>query len=152
MTYRKWDEDFETGLTNIDSQHRELLDTINALHAAIEDPASSEYSTENLLNFLFIYTNMHLNDEEEEFEKTDYPDKDRHKAIHQEFRESIEDFQNKLANDETEINHYVFDYLSDWLINHILQIDQEAAVYIRKARDTSWEVQKDGTLVETPNH
>lgn len=88
MVKYKLTPDLMTGNTLIDTQHKELLDAVNAL----TDACSSGNGRDNLSNtiqFLVDYVNKHFSDEEMLQMRTKYPNIDKHRAFHRQFKEQL---------------------------------------------------------------
>jgi len=122
-----WTKDLETGNTQIDTEHKELIQAINnLLEACSSGKGRAEIS--NTMDFLNQYTKTHFAHEQVLQQKYKYPDFDNHKKYH----EGLDDISTRLkANGPTiqlvgEINMQ----LGSWLINHIKREDVKVAKHI----------------------
>ncbi len=126
-----WTKDLETGNTQIDTEHKELIQAINnLLEACSSGKGRAEIS--NTMDFLNQYTKTHFAHEQVLQQKYKYPDFDNHKKYHEGFIKVVDDISTRLkANGPTiqlvgEINMQ----LGSWLINHIKREDVKVAKHI----------------------
>ncbi len=129
MSQLEWQDEFETGISVIDSQHKRIIHYINQLHDAerLNDP---QLTTEVLIN-LIDYTLSHFAFEESLMEDAGYRALDIHKRTHDAFREKIKNYQQRHINGE-DVTHELFELLNIWLINHIAEDDNSYAPTIRE--------------------
>lgn len=120
-----WNETLmSTGDAEIDKQHRQLIDKLNALFTAL-DAGVPDAEVKNLLKFLGEYTAWHFGDEEKCFAKHGCPAAAANKEAHAYFlsvfkgisdRVDAEGVTNALALETQQA-------VSDWVRNHIIKID-----------------------------
>jgi hemerythrin len=122
----------EVGVVEIDEQHKELVDRINALMSMEHDVDSGE-ETQKTLNMLEEYIIKHFSDEEELQRKNKYPEYESHKKMHQLF---IDEFE-KLKK-EFEVNGHSLKFTMDlnnslinWLVKHIKSADVELGKFLK---------------------
>jgi hemerythrin len=122
----------EVGVVEIDAQHRELVNRINALMSVEHDVDSGE-ETQKTLNMLEEYIVKHFADEEELQRKNKYPEYESHKKMHQLF---IGEFE-KLKK-EFEANGHSLKFIMDlnnslinWLVKHIKSADVELGKFLK---------------------
>ena len=75
-------EQFSVGVGQIDEQHKKIMDYINQIHAAVKKERPLE-EIKGILGELAKFTVDHFATEEKYFDKFNYPDSDKHKAIHE---------------------------------------------------------------------
>jgi len=126
-------KDMEVGVVEIDAQHMELVNRLNALVSMGHDAASKEES-QKTLNMLEEYIIKHFSDEEELQKKNKYPEYESHKKLHQLF---IDEFE-KLKK-EFEINGHSLKFTMDlnnslinWIVKHIKSADVELGKFLKK--------------------
>jgi hemerythrin-like metal-binding protein len=129
-----WNRNFETGLEQIDKQHRELVGILNRLarHATSD---SSDLTSSRLLDELLSYASYHFRYEESVWEESlgkSEMSRNHHDA-HQMFFARIQMFRQNKAPQE-ELLAELFDYLTRWLSFHILESDRRMALIIRSIR------------------
>lgn len=126
-----WNGNFETGLQDIDDQHRVLVDILNRLawHFA---SSSSEEDGSHLLDELLAYASYHFEYEEGVWEKSlGLSEISRnHHDSHQMFFARIKTLRQSEAPQE-EVLAELFDYLTRWLAFHILESDQRMALTVK---------------------
>jgi hemerythrin len=128
-----WSTDLETGHYAIDSQHKELFKLTSNLVEACENDKGQEVLGKTL-DFLASYTIKHFGDEEELQIKYNFPDYERHKKLHDDFKakavELIDRYKqdSDLANLRTQVNSVIV----RWLLQHIRGEDFKVAEHIRK--------------------
>ena len=88
MQFFYWNKSFEVGISEIDQQHRKLVDMINELAAAIVEGARLP-DVQELINRLTEYSEMHFNGEEKIIfaSSLDEEEKLRHQNAHRCFVE-----------------------------------------------------------------
>jgi hemerythrin-like metal-binding protein len=132
----EWKKEYNIGIESIDTQHRQLADTISRLEASITtDTQNKEMG--RALKFLVDYTNSHFSDEELYMQKVGYPAFDRHKTLHKDLTQKLMDVLLKLKNEGTIQPRELIDFLIDWLLNHILDEDKKIALHVSGQADTT---------------
>ena len=120
----EWSPLFETGLTEVDAQHKRLVELVNQLGADV-DSASPEH-IDQALQTLAEYTVYHFQCEEAIMDAgqvaTVYAD--RHRDTHRRFIKQVSDWLARRTDGEAISLHQLLDFLANWLIFHILGDDQ----------------------------
>lgn len=126
-----WSRHFETGLEDIDDQHRVLVNILNRLawHFASGSP---ETDTAHLLDELLGYASYHFRYEEEVWSRTLGQSEmcRNHHDAHQLFFDRIQLLRQSEAPEE-EVLAELFDYLTRWLAFHILESDRRMALTLK---------------------
>ncbi len=118
MTLIAWKPEFETGISDVDHEHRELVDLINGLHAKIEADADVE-AVSDFLGEVFARISAHFALEETQMRKHGYDQYEDHKADHEALLDDIRDIMD--AYDAGEYAGYsgaLSDAIHDWFVNH----------------------------------
>ena len=89
MAFMEWSSELSVGLDSVDDQHKWLLDATNRLHDALNQPQTDRAAVAEILEGLMDYTMNHFIMEEELFERFDYPQAARHKAMHDLFTRTV---------------------------------------------------------------
>lgn len=124
-----WNENFATGIEQIDVQHKQLVHLLNELasHLAI---GSDRLELDRVLDALTDYTIYHFSSEEQIWQKYVPQDSlyDAHLHTHQAFIDRINFFrsQHDRLEDDT-IATEILNYLAQWLAFHILDTDRYMA-------------------------
>ena len=125
-----WNKSFETGIKEIDEQHKRMVNLINELtYHFIED---KEYDIKSTFDELISYTQYHFNSEERILEKY-IKSKDTlisHKKGHSNFLPKIMEIKEKYKNDN--LNERILFFLIKWLAFHIIDDDKRLIYTINK--------------------
>ncbi len=125
-----WTKSFETGIKEIDEQHRKMVNLINELtYYFVED---KEYDMNNTVDELISYTQYHFNSEEKILEKY-IKSEDillSHKKGHSNFLPKIMEIKEKYKNDNQ--SERILFFLIKWLAFHIIDDDKRLIYTINK--------------------
>jgi len=119
-----WDTLFETGISEIDKQHKRLVDIINRVYDGFANNGTIE-NLSAILDDLAEYTKYHFKTEEDYFDQFKFSEAAAHKAEHQSFVSKVQEFLTKLKSRKTVVNYEIINFLKEWLIHHILDSDQK---------------------------
>jgi len=119
----EWKNEYSVGVKEIDEQHKIIIKLINELHSVITGEKDKK-ELEHILEQLANYGSYHLANEEKYFDKFNYAEADEHKAIHQQYRNTILTFQEKFKVNKIKTIFEAIDFLEDWWIGHINNIDK----------------------------
>ena len=126
-----WNRNFETGLADIDEQHKVLVDILNRLawHFASD---ASEITADRVLDELLSYAAYHFQYEEQVWAAAlgDSDMSRNHHDTHQMFFARIQMLKQGHGSQEDKLTE-LFDYLTRWLAFHILESDRGMALTIR---------------------
>lgn len=131
-----WDQNFVTGLTQVDEQHQELVNLFNALNDSL---FSTDVRRETLLEETYRkvldYTQHHFRDEEQVMRDAgiDARHLEAHQALHAQFVGQLGAMWSQRA---TLVEHpeTIVGFLTSWLGLHILGVDQSMARQIALIR------------------
>jgi len=125
-------KDMEVGVSEIDAQHRELINRLNALTSMGHEAVSKE-ETQKTLDFVGEYIVKHFTDEEKLQMQNEYPEYESHKKLHQHY---IDEF--KKLNEEFKANGHSLKFTMDlnnslihWIVKHIKSADVELGRFIK---------------------
>lgn len=127
----EWTKDFETGIAQIDKQHKRLVELLNELYAGSVKAGTEEKEVYDILMQLFDYAGEHFRDEEKLMEAGGYKEIDEHKAEHANFEAKIRNFKSDIKNGYP-ITFQLIGFLKDWLREHILGSDQKYVSVLKK--------------------
>jgi hemerythrin-like metal-binding protein len=118
LTLIEWRTEFETGVAEVDHEHKELVDLINELHDQIDADAPRDTVSE-FLGDVFAKISAHFALEETVMRKHDYDEYTDHKADHErlldDLRDIMDDFESGSGSDyKKALSHAV----RDWFVNH----------------------------------
>ena len=130
---------YHTGIPSIDDEHRRLFDIIRETNTLIHNDLLHDKYDEiiHLLDELREYTKDHFNDEEDYMKKIGFPELDAQIRAHTAFVDKLMSI-NLEALDEIDSHQQEYllgliDFLTGWLVNHILKMDTKIGVFEREA-------------------
>lgn len=130
----EWTSRFETGIPEVDGDHRRLVELINELDAILAENGGFE-RTGAVIDALIDYADYHFKREEAMLDRVGYAQAADHAAIHASFGHLLGHLVGDcMLTPSHETARRLRDYLRDWLINHILVEDKAFAAALR-ARD-----------------
>lgn len=129
-----WNRNFETGIEEIDEQHKVLVDILNRLawHFASD---ASRVTSDHVLDELLSYAAYHFKSEEKIWQEAlGESDMARnHHDAHQMFFAQIQTLKQSHGTEEERLSQ-LFDYLTRWLAFHILESDRRMALTAKAVR------------------
>jgi hemerythrin-like metal-binding protein len=126
----KWRDIHSVNVKEFDEQHKKLVEIINEFFASGPD---NKEALKLIVGKLIEYSNYHLENEEAYFKKFNYPEAADHLEKHNFYRHKVLEFSHKLETAEgAEIFNELSEFLRDWWIMHINNIDQEYSNFFNK--------------------
>lgn len=124
-----WDTYFETGFADVDQQHQHLVGLINEFGKLL---AKNELRTEDITDVfqaLQAYSIYHFNEEEALMEKAgiDACFLSLHIKVHRDFLLTVTEMYDLLTLGNASTSKRLLNFLNNWLVNHILGMDQNMA-------------------------
>ncbi len=126
-----WRDEFDTGLADVDAQHRGLLDNINKLSEAIQSEDSAQVG--EVFDFLAAYGVEHFETEEAYMRRYDYPFLPEHQREHAAFVKTLLATRREILSgrhDKLLCLFRVHQFLYDWLISHSTRTDKHFAHFV----------------------
>ena len=124
-----WDDNFNTGIEVIDTQHRQLVLILNRLATNIAYESNKD-KLSTIFDELVDYTLYHFQTEEAIWHKY-FPKNSleiEHQAVHQKFIDTVQHFKAELhTRSMGELVEEVLSFLGRWLASHILESDRYMA-------------------------
>ena len=117
-----WDSSFETGIADVDAQHRRLVDIINSLVDAIGHAPKS--ALKDIVVQLKDYAQYHFQTEEKIMEEAGYAGLAEHRDEHAMFVDQILLFDLDVILASEGLAWDMLHFLRGWLTNHILVVDK----------------------------
>lgn len=131
MQKLRWDPCLETGIEEIDWEHRRLLNIVNRLLDAMAR-GKGEAAVRPVSRDLARHAEEHFGHEEQYMRDMDYPDLDGHVAEHRELTRSLTQFVEGLDSDTPPGARELAALMSHWLLDHILRCDKAYAMFSRE--------------------
>lgn len=129
MPLIEWTDKLSVRVTELDAQHRKLVDMLNGLHDAMSRGQGRE-TMGALLTSLIQYTGTHFADEERRMRQAAYPGLLSHKAEHDEFVRKVSDLKKRFEGGSFSLTVETMSFLKGWLTNHIQGTDKKYAPYL----------------------
>ena len=134
MTLLHWRPYMSVGVAELDADHQVLINLLNKLHYRLfagDEPGEIA----NVLEDLAGYAEVHFAREESLMRRAGYPDSDRHAAQHRALSEALEGYRKQYNEDREHFDEAAFyDFVSDWLLIHVLEDDAKLKPYLTVAR------------------
>lgn len=133
MNSFQWDRQFETGLCDVDDQHRYLVDLINRFGELLTESSGILFDDiERVFAELASYADYHFQEEEAMMVGIELDPRyiDYHKELHKEFIDEVAVMHRSLSPEKTEDAERLLRFLIHWLAYHILGIDKAMAAQI----------------------
>ena len=124
-----WTKIFETGLSEVDSQHHYLVDITNELGAILVLDQVAPDDIEEVFKKLADYTQYHFKEEEMLMYQAGIDKRhfDDHREKHEDFLTEVTSMYSALSEGNPDSAKYLFDFLVHWLVYHILGADMNMA-------------------------
>lgn len=130
MALITWKEIYSVDISEIDSQHKKLIDMINSLHDGMIGGKNEETISKVLFD-LIDYTTTHFLTEEKLFDKYGYPETELHKQQHNNLVEKVIEIQNRYHYGEPVLTMELINFLRDWLNEHIIGSDKKYSPFLK---------------------
>jgi hemerythrin len=138
MALLVWVPELDTGIDEIDRQHRRIVDYINRLYELRE--THDRDGLGEVIGEMVDYTLSHFVFEESLMESAGYLFSGPHKKVHELFTRRVAEMQSRFDAGEDVANE-LHNMLSRWLFNHIRNEDHgyvdSAKAYLRMARESN---------------
>ncbi len=123
MPLIEWRKEFETGVADVDQEHRELVGLINSLHESVAGGADRARIAE-FLGEVFARIAAHFALEESIMRKHAYDEYEAHKAEHEKLLDEIRDIMDAQQDDpSTSYAQGLALTVRDWFVNHFKSKD-----------------------------
>lgn len=131
MSFFPWSDEYSVNLRVIDNDHKDLVNTVNALHDAISS-GSERSEVGQIIATLAQYVDEHFAREEALMEANAYPDLADHKCTHRYLARQVYAIRTIFAAKPQQIDPAkLLHFLRHWLVTHILEEDRKYVPYLR---------------------
>lgn len=131
MDVIKWRSSFDTGIAEMDEEHRRIIDVINQLYRMLRGHEENG-DLEGIYTILKEYSELHFEHEEELLRSNDYPDMKEQGDSHREFVEKLEEIREDLKANDPSVIPGVYKYLREWWIGHIVESDKKYGPFLKE--------------------
>lgn len=120
----EWNEKYSVNVSEIDEEHKKLIEIINKVIVARQHNNDPEEVLE-ILREMTRYALNHFKTEETYMVKFGYPDYQSHKKEHHDFSNKTIEYCRSIDNGDYQITDDLLEYLQQWLVHHIQEIDKK---------------------------
>lgn len=126
-----WSDAYSVGVRIIDTDHKNLFEIINTLHAGILRGLSGRELGIAIAG-LMRYVDEHFEREENLMKEYNYPDLVRHREVHRDLIRTVYAIRKVQTSQPASINlQKLMEFLGDWLVNHVVKADVRYVPYLR---------------------
>ena len=132
--FLEWDEEWDTGIQIIDSQHRSMGRELNRIaHLLNETGGATPHHdiVDKLLNRFLALTRDHFNKEEKEMRKLDYADYAEHRKEHSMLLAELALYIREIQRSRSHPDSSMLTNLKHWFIAHMVTADKAFAAHYR---------------------
>jgi hemerythrin-like metal-binding protein len=130
----KWKDSFSVGIKEMDDQHKDFFDILNRLGETAGGNKGMEV-VGPVLRQLDEYSRHHFAEEENWLKIVGYPGLQYQKKQHEFFISQVTELQDKFSKGDSKIPMSTLEFLRDWLLNHILDIDKKYETFMLEVRE-----------------
>ncbi|HPN85137.1 MAG TPA: hemerythrin family protein [Victivallales bacterium] len=133
----KWTKDIETGIEEIDFQHRKFFELMNALLNLAFSGEEAEKIPKSI-DMIKSYIRYHFSMEEELMIKSSYHLYKEHLAAHHYFKEEISKMECLLKDQKEPPKALITRYnymLVEWFLKHIKVMDKRMSVHLKEFKE-----------------
>lgn len=124
-----WGEQYKINISEMDNQHKKLVDMVNELDAAMRVGQATKL-VEKILDGVLSYANTHFVAEEKLINTRSYPDYSQHKQEHDSFTTKAVTIYKQFKEGRRMLSIDIMNFLSSWLTNHILINDKKYGLFL----------------------
>jgi hemerythrin len=134
MSLIKWSDKMSVGNAALDKDHQTLLKILNQFHGVVRGRLERQ-AVEGLFQELLHYTEYHFEMEERLMRMCGYDKLDEHKLLHDGLKRRVSTFHERYGADPEGFPMLeMFDFLSDWMMRHILREDMKITLALNQAK------------------
>jgi hemerythrin len=124
----QWNQDFESGLSEIDTQHRAIFALVQSVEELDSNSGRSEIR--QVVVELGRHARCHFECEKYLMAEYDYPKAARHIAEHDNLLLEVENYRDNVVFRPRQLALV----LGNWLISHTMLEDRQLALYVQRLR------------------
>lgn len=122
MQLLQWKPSFTLGIASVDTEHRDMINTINSVYATLEDE-HSELEVGRVLGEIHAQISAHFALEERLMRTAGYKEYAEHKNSHEQLLDQIRDLMDSFSADPVAGRALLRDSLSNWFGLHFATFD-----------------------------
>jgi hemerythrin len=124
IMFVEWKDEYSIGVELLDGHHRKLIELLNKAYTLVTQ-GDNLTELSKLLNELINYAHYHFTAEEEMMHQYQCENIEKHEMQHIDFIKKIIAYKKDFSAGGEQLSAEVFDFMTNWLLNHILKIDME---------------------------
>jgi hemerythrin len=122
MQLLQWKPSFTLGIASVDTEHRDMINTINRVYATLEDE-HSELEVNRVLGEIHAQISAHFALEERLMRAASYAEYAQHKDSHEQLLDQIRDLMDSFSADPVAGRTQLQESLSNWFGVHFASFD-----------------------------
>jgi hemerythrin-like metal-binding protein len=127
-----WTEELHVDHDGIDNEHHHLINIINDLYRAVRT-STDKTKVEQAFNEMRRYTETHFTNEIQMMTETNYPDMEKHRAMHEAFIKRLDEVYDEFQSGRDAAGVSLMSLLGAWWTTHINTADTALASYLSGA-------------------
>ena len=129
MQLLQWKPSFTLGIASVDTEHRDMINTINSVYATLEDE-HSEREVDRVLGEIHAQISAHFALEERLMRAAGYAEYAEHKDSHEQLLDQIRDLMDSFSADPVAGRTLLRDSLSNWFGLHFATFDARLHLHL----------------------
>jgi hemerythrin len=130
-----WQAEYNTGIHCMDEEHHALFDAAQRLYEALFDPERSKSEVDSMFRHFMVIADEHLRHEEELMRHRGYPDQKRHMKLHDQMRETLQNFADNADVWRQAPKTEVWIFIKDRVLLHVLTDDRKLGTFLKERGD-----------------
>jgi hemerythrin-like metal-binding protein len=134
-----WQYEYSVEVTEIDTQHRELMDMVNDMIDHSTDPQGErKIFFQGVIGATYNHLAKHFDTEERMLVKAGYDKLAEHRKEHEKLSAKVKDIRSELENnnEDTAMRELIMTF-KEYFQSHILMYDKEAKDYFKAGSKTT---------------
>ena len=131
----EWTEKLATGISTIDSQHKELFKRINNLVIAIKQRRCKS-EIDGTIKFLDDYARVHFSEEEKQMRDSNYGGMEEQREDHKKYLAALLALKEqaslpRIQGGSYDLSATTNQVVVDWIVDHIMKVDMKFGAFLR---------------------
>ncbi len=131
-----WTDDLSIGNTNIDNEHKQLIEICNEL-VNLSELNRNRVEFAKILSKLIDYSLKHFRKEETYMYAFGYPKSTEHIQYHKDFKYKVTTYYDELFRSDPPELIEITTFIKEWWVNHISHVDADSENYKNKVQATT---------------
>jgi hemerythrin len=130
----EWTDKLATGISTIDSQHKELFKRINNLVIAIKEHRCKS-EIDGTIKFLDDYARVHFSEEEKYMRDMNYGGLEEQREDHKKYLAALAELKEQASLPRVQGVSYDLSATTnqvvvDWIVDHIMKVDMKFGAFL----------------------